>query len=1068
MNPEDWRRKNSAWLHDPPLKHDAAYYHGKGERGHAAFGRRLGEFLAPPDDEAKEDYDAKDADHWSASADRPQLGHGGMVFVHWRSQGLVTHPLDDAPLRVLPTDRQPVAPKKILEHVQQRARTLVDAAQVTGRDGDERTCFYALWRGLEDHLAAVPPDGVSPYVWKRYVQLHPADTRCPDHSLRDHVRVASSLATLGGRDPWLFRFSIGPVGAWLAQTRSTRDLWTASFLLSELSFAAMEVVITRYGPDAVVYPDLAFNARMDRHLDGCEQLRAVLPEGVSGHRTRAALIPNSWLAIVPECSGTDRVEELGEACRRAALRRWTDIAGAVRDGFLRAYGASFADQAEALKSRWTAQCEHEVELRAWYAAIPWRPAMPAAAAPPPDRRALPAMTLSAPAQEYLDRRERFAPLVPEGDLNRYARVAWTWQTTIRTAGWGQRCGRGMDYAPTVHLLGQVLKSRKLSPQGPEQPGGGTTMCTVCGQRDALGGSTSGHIDQRRRDAQKLWTAVSEAMRDDNPGMERLCGACATRRFFVPPWTLDRAPFDPRWPLSSSHGVWADTDDVKNDRLRLPMPSTAAVAAAPWLSRVYGSADPELGRNKRSVVDAGAAGHWPPTFFARSLPAVDRVADPKDPFTELEPQWLHAGPRAAALKVLQAEAQLSASAERTLDQAVKSIRDQAKKLGLGEPSTRFAVIALDGDKLGDLLLAKPERIGVAWRSVLHPAAVAQIESKAGAGGEWAMAWRKLLDNTRTAGPSLHAFISRAVTTFANLLVPWVVEREHHGRLVYAGGDDVLALAPAEDALSIAARLQQLWSAAWIVDTTPGCSAFKRPQKGESLDACRDRFHVLVAEPGAVIDPDAPRAATHAGTGEIPAGVTTAGRIIPMLGRHQSISAGIAYGHHKTPLGLLVGEARHALHAIAKEGAGRGAVAEVLYTRGGPKVRSVFQWHGHSGAPQDMVAVARRLRLAFKLKKIPGRLPYKLALAAPIARDLVNDAELRGRWVRGSLKRALQGEGDGALQEDLASLWTEGLRHDAGMRDEGADLRLSLRADPRSVPGLGNLQLCRALAREDEDA
>jgi CRISPR-associated protein Cmr2 len=70
-----------------------------------------------------------------------------------------------------------------------------------------------------------------------------------------------------------------------------------------------------------------------------------------------------------------------------------------------------------------------------------------------------------------------------------------------------------------------------------------------------------------------------------------------------------------------------------------------------------------------------------------------------------------------------------------------------------------------------------------------------------------------------GPSTHAFVSRVLATFSHTIVPWVVECEYHGRVIYAGGDDVLAIAPASEALDIAARLAQLYSTAWIVDRQP---------------------------------------------------------------------------------------------------------------------------------------------------------------------------------------------------------------------------------------------------------
>jgi CRISPR-associated protein Cmr2 len=60
------------------------------------------------------------------------------------------------------------------------------------------------------------------------------------------------------------------------------------------------------------------------------------------------------------------------------------------------------------------------------------------------------------------------------------------------------------------------------------------------------------------------------------------------------------------------------------------------------------------------------------------------------------------------------------------------------------------------------------------------------------------------------PSLHAAISEALANFALKVVPFVVEKLHAGRLVYAGGDDVLALLPLADVLPAAHKLRALFS------------------------------------------------------------------------------------------------------------------------------------------------------------------------------------------------------------------------------------------------------------------
>ena len=44
---------------------------------------------------------------------------------------------------------------------------------------------------------------------------------------------------------------------------------------------------------------------------------------------------------------------------------------------------------------------------------------------------------------------------------------------------------------------------------------------------------------------------------------------------------------------------------------------------------------------------------------------------------------------------------------------------------------------------------------------------------------------------------------------------------------------------------------------------------------------------------------------------------AGRLFPMLGSFNSLSAGIVYGHFKTPMSTMLGLAEHLLNNLAKK-------------------------------------------------------------------------------------------------------------------------------------------------------
>ena len=197
----------------------------------------------------------------------------------------------------------------------------------------------------------------------------------------------------------------------------------------------------------------------------------------------------------------------------------------------------------------------------------------------------------------------------------------------------------------------------------------------------------------------------------------------------------------------------------------------------------------------------------------------------------------------------------AEAQQELDgliAASKKLRSTAVQNNHGAPGTHFAVIRMDGDSMGRLLLGDRNSIGATMRDILHPDAVEKIlknEALIEAG------WPDLLEAKRLAGPSLHAFISRALAGFSHHMVPWVVEREFAGRLIYTGGDDILCLAPAADAIHLAARLQQLFSAPWVIDTAFRGDpwSWRTEEWNETLNVGEDRGRFAVVDPGLARDP-----------------------------------------------------------------------------------------------------------------------------------------------------------------------------------------------------------------------
>lgn len=939
----------------------------------------------------------------ATGADRPVLGTWRQVQVRlWeggRDHMTVTHPLAGAPLKVpVPSDEQ-----GLLAALRPAALLLDSYRPLLPASGESRhrLAWYLAWRRLPEELA-----GQNGIFWP----LQPADTRCPDHSIWDHLRVASSLAFIPnsdraddrvradnpGRRPWLLSLWVGPARDFVGQARTGRDLWTGSMMLSELAWALVEPVVEQLGPDAVIYPDLRANPQADRWIDA-RIGRAVL--GQAPRSSRASLIPNRLVVLVPEAE----LKGLTRKCLESAGRRWREMAKAVGDwlakdeqlgeGSWRRIFDEQAKQGPALRwaaARWDWDGRPNVPQRD----VHLDPAIPFQDNPP-------GLPLAIRDIEQA-RAARFNGWVDRRTWEHYQAAR---QTALLThAGYllGQR---GFDYPIVHHQLLALDAARAGMGHAPGQSEPGE-KCTLCGTRQVLTNGESATVGRQRADAARLWSRLDPEGR----GSERLCGPCAVRRYLS----------DTNDPMRESWAATVHPSEARG-RHRSPFPSTGLIAGQAWLAKAcdrYFASEPVVQRALAQVVSTFARTGLEETQFAGALPRIRRllhrgVDNTLERFLRIDLQYLSPERWDGLLA--------SGTVPRETAQACQNACRDLRTL-VGSPETHIAVITLDGDRMGRLLLGDPARVQARWRDVLHPSAVEQIrEGEEG----WKAFWRTTLERPRLMGPSTHAFVSRALRHFANRVLPWVVEREYGGRLIYAGGDDALILCPAADALPMLARLDKLFTSAWILDRNPNSDPWPTEEPSDTLydignDLARRRFVSL--------DGDAR---------------SQRGRVMPMLGEHQAFSAGIAFGHFKTSLRLLRAEAVAARDAAKAEGGRRAGLR--WFTRNGLKLRWTAPLIEGKGGSVDQI---RRLALGFGSPAIPGRLPYKLRETLPTALAVVRSG--RRDILGGLVERALDGNTEWA--EAITGMWSTGFPIETGNGFDPED-------------SLGGLLIARALAGEE---
>nr|WP_238526074.1 type III-B CRISPR-associated protein Cas10/Cmr2 [Sulfolobus islandicus] len=97
------------------------------------------------------------------------------------------------------------------------------------------------------------------WIAKGY-SVGPAETRAPTHSIFDHLyATASILNWFHGISKFLVGLDIVGVADYINKSRKLRDLWASSYLLSALVWYVLINIVEEFGADVVLFPSLRFN-----------------------------------------------------------------------------------------------------------------------------------------------------------------------------------------------------------------------------------------------------------------------------------------------------------------------------------------------------------------------------------------------------------------------------------------------------------------------------------------------------------------------------------------------------------------------------------------------------------------------------------------------------------------------------------------------------------------------------------------------------------------------------------------------------------------------------------------
>jgi CRISPR-associated protein Cmr2 len=341
-------------------------------------------------------------------------------------------------------------------------------------------------------------------------------------------------------------------------------------------------------------------------------------------------------------------------------------------------------------------------------------------------------------------------------------------------------------------------------------------CTVCGKREVL----TPESGMGRKKVADFWSKLAGKINHNNglqinpDGSERLCSICTIKRLY--PLVSDKA-LGVGWQVNTCY------------------PSTNFVAVIPFLGRLLKKAqeDKDTEAALKSFVESAQKSEVPLTEDGMQIPFLRSLVDGRTPAYIKKALRLDGSVWYESF--LYREINTSNSLIKNPRQLLINLQNLFETAKIGKPSPFFCVLVMDGDHMGRLLSDARDRGKEQW-------------------------------------------VSACLTRFTGKVKEFSEATGFTGRLVYSGGDDVLALIPVEQAIRSASELRKCY-----------------------VDVFRDGGNNVF-----------------------------------------TISAAMIFAHYNMPLQAVVAEAHQLLDDFAKAGMGRDAFAVRVWKQSGPALTFAKKW------------------------------------------------------------------------------------------------------------------------------
>ena len=760
MTAEYWRAKIWGLLHDPVLK----ALHDNTGRGKNSFYKQLEVMKAwveigktPDDSRGKALANILLADHVASASDRSAIG-GTTEFINYAegnnpNKGLeIRHLLSGAKQDFKVNFHQELINGKRADFLSTKEEKLLEILETAPQKFQDeiednipkiKELYWWLWRCLPKVTCDIFEDSS--------LMLMPAETRIPDASIWSHVSMTSALAGgFAGYDltldeiknwprgkavshPYLAVFSFSPVQELIKSSRKMRDFWAGSWLLHYLSAKVCWQLANQYGPDTLLYPSLYEQPLIDHWLlqqyqDFSPYINQPSPESLL-----TAGFPNVIVLVLPE----GKVQAAMQTAQQTLLKEWLKVGDLVLNElqkerhWMKSLDPNHTRWQGWLKSQW----------QTYWTALP-------IGKPEEEFKCSANKNKNQEFENWSKAQNETYNLInnknqlfkdQEKDL---LQESYKIRQQIYKRGFSANIGSwwGYIFDATRASLAAVKNARNWE------------LPTAFGPRSTISGIgpvvSPGNQDQDKKD----WITEGQ-----------------TKHF----WKHKAGFFDGREQLNATEvlkrGLHKVLPELLGVDLEISYPDlTSGVAGYLKVNQ----SNPEHKRNFEKACQAiiekypdientltEMRGKW-------GIPWIDKKQNPK----KYHPRLLNAGwiledlPNSEALK-----------AEYT--QGINQILSQCYPNN--NPSDWYVLAAGDGDSMSEWLKGSKMK---PYREYIPDG----FEEKVTLTN-----FPEFLAIQKRMGPSTHNALSRALLDFSNQLVPYLTQNRYAGRLIYGGGDDVLA-------------------------------------------------------------------------------------------------------------------------------------------------------------------------------------------------------------------------------------------------------------------------------------